>query len=473
MRVPVAGWEFEPVHMMKEHKMLTGLGLAGALVLGGVATDNFGFSDNGRHEAAVSPAGDNSPEQAKTVDCNDSVFEAVASNSSKYESEAFLPKSDKVNSDADVAGYIKGLFDKDGPLGSKIDAASLAAVEATFTKPAHDKAQLNPNYSYSTEFGKSLSEYVAPGGLEKAQADCQLTRDTLNQVASYKAGWAKAGDKVTLVSAIRDKSNKITGYKAQNIVIGEDIDGLRLALDTTNRGIDGFPEGAIEPKTGKMWLKGVNESQTGAVNFDTGSAGPEAGKGASGEEAGKAGGGEGDKAGKAEKGQKGGGGSATEKGHDKEGTCSGCGKQTGGGGSGGGVCTTCAEAGKGGTTPTTTGKGGTTPTTGTTGGGTTPTTAAPGPSGTTPTPAGPGPSGTTPTTAAPTPTTQAPAPTTTSPPTTAAPKKPPIVCDSNIDSCASSMEVHSEAMMFGLPSGLIVAAEIKRRKYQAINKVNG
>jgi len=128
--------------------------------------------------------------------CGELTFSNAAADSTIYGSEAALPKQPTVHGPSEVAPYINSLFDKNGPLAGKGDAASLALIEAAVTEPAQDHKVFDPKRSIIGAFDSKASEYAGPNGLTTAKADCNASFDVLSQVAKYNNRWAAKGGQV-------------------------------------------------------------------------------------------------------------------------------------------------------------------------------------------------------------------------------------------------------------------------------------
>jgi hypothetical protein len=250
-------------------KRTVAIGTAAALGLGALG---FGLLRDG------GGAEQRDPRPAATAEsmgfCDDSEFGNPAAQADLFIDSAFLPKTEALSSE-NATQHIDSLFDDNGPLGSSIDRGSLAAVEALITAPAHDGVATDPNYSYLTTFREKMAAYNAEGGLELAEDDCGVTRDTLVQTASYNEGWAQAGETVVLANALRNLENyHVTGLELKEVVTTQVLGGIQFRLNTSVRGIDGFVE-VLLAADGNMYLKGLNPNQLGTTFVEEGPAGTE------------------------------------------------------------------------------------------------------------------------------------------------------------------------------------------------------
>src|SRR4051812_20175369 len=103
--------------------------MAGAILVAPACGDSDDTDDTAKTNADKTAA-----EVLKGCEADNIEFENVASNPSKYETTAFLPKTSELKDEEAVRGYVNSLFNENGPLGTKIDRASLAAVWAVFTQ---------------------------------------------------------------------------------------------------------------------------------------------------------------------------------------------------------------------------------------------------------------------------------------------------------------------------------------------------
>ena len=206
--------------------------------------------------------------------CDSLVSAEAASNSSNYNTEAYLPKTGNIKNQDDAQKYVTSLFGKNGPLAGKGDYASLAAIDAAVVKPAHDGDAVNPKFNYLDAFSRSLSGFRAAGGNVVAQKTCNTAYDTLVQVASYTDSWVQKGETVTELQAIRDKSNDIIGMKLVPTVTGTTYQGILLQFNNkTTKGLDGFTDVFIASNQGdlegRMFVKGATTGQSGKQTPNT------------------------------------------------------------------------------------------------------------------------------------------------------------------------------------------------------------
>ncbi len=235
----------------------------------GAGAGVFAYEHSSRAEADVpsvstAEAGQN---------CADLSFSSeTGSNSSIYNSEAFLPKPGAVENQDDAKKYVTNLFGKEGPLAGKANKRSLATFMSAVVKPAHDGKAVNPNSNYAESYNRSLASYDAEGGLVVAQADCKQAYETAVQVSSYTDKWVSNGSTVTEFTAIRDKDNNIVDMKLTKRVIGQDLKGILLRFNDTTRGLDDFTEVLISTNDGlegNMYVKGSTVGQGGKPTPNT------------------------------------------------------------------------------------------------------------------------------------------------------------------------------------------------------------
>lgn len=204
--------------------------------------------------------------------CANLDFEPVAANSAKYQSEAFLPKAKDVNSAAEAQVYVKQLFGK-GPLATKTDVASLAAINALVVAPSHDGEAVDPNYDYSAQWQRSMNEYTSAGGHQTAVEDCTAAYSTMTQTAEYKRNWANPTETITEFQAVRGENNRIIGFKPTKVVLTGNLSGIELAKRPSSKGIDTFTPVLISTTEnggwdGRLFVKGVTKGLGGEVKFD-------------------------------------------------------------------------------------------------------------------------------------------------------------------------------------------------------------
>ena len=224
-------------------KTLIAIGAVTVAAFGGVW--GLGLLDKHQNESGAANAGNNT----NTKYCSELTFSNAAADSTKYISEAGLPKS-SVKSGEQVRPYIQGLFGKDGPLAGKGDAASLALVDGAITEPAQDHRLFDPKRSVIGAFDRKASEYSGPNGATTAANDCVATYNVLTQVSTYNEKWAAKGAKVVIFKANRDAANKITGFTAENYVAAADLTGIELKFQNTNKSVDDFGDYLISTAPG-------------------------------------------------------------------------------------------------------------------------------------------------------------------------------------------------------------------------------
>ncbi|MGB4758501.1 MAG: hypothetical protein WBP26_00415 [Candidatus Saccharimonadales bacterium] len=212
--------------------------------------------------------------------CVEVSFANMSSNPNEYFADAFLPKTEGLNSTEDVEAYAARLF-TEGPLskisGKGTDPASLAAIMSALTVPARDGNAVDPNYDYVASFNTHFAEYQTTGGTEKAKDDCKKTADTIIAVGGYEKLWAGSGDTVTQLVPVRlgaevgAAANSIAGLELRQVVLGQELGGLLLRLrDTSGNGVDGFTE-VLLSKDGTMFVQGPIP-QSGATAESTATA---------------------------------------------------------------------------------------------------------------------------------------------------------------------------------------------------------
>lgn len=254
--------------------ILVGVGTLAAASLGIFGANRYVFNDS--DNSGSTPAGASA---GKDIDCKNGKFVDVSTHGSLYGSEAFLPKVNKIASEKDAKSVVRGLFDKDGPLGgAKIDKSSLAAVMAAIVKPSHDGEAVNPNYDYVQVYKEKMAAYEADDGLTTAKQDCVQAADTLVQTGHYVEKWAEEKETVTLLKADRDvdnldadHKNEIVGLTPTKHVTPSALGGVvfRVGENNTNKDIDGFTE-VLLTKEGKLYVKGVTVGESGgATDSDT------------------------------------------------------------------------------------------------------------------------------------------------------------------------------------------------------------
>ncbi|MES2971070.1 MAG: hypothetical protein V4702_01985 [Patescibacteria group bacterium] len=208
-------------------------------------------------------------EESVAVDCEDSSFARVASSAMQYESKSFLPKLEVIDNKKKVQPYIDRLFDKNGPLGGKIDIGSLAALGAVVGEPSHDGKTTDPNYDYFGTFSRLIAEYQAADGLDKAEDDCQQLKETLSQTAEYNGNWAQKGDVVTEMVALRDLENNIVGMDfIEGPVTLDTLRGIEVKLRQSTKGLDGFISILIDDVSKKIYIKGITIGKGGKATID-------------------------------------------------------------------------------------------------------------------------------------------------------------------------------------------------------------
>jgi len=427
----------------KKTAIIGGSIAAGILVVGAVVGAIVHEGNSSDNNAANTASG------ANMEACSTLQFTDAAADSTKYASDAFLPKN-AVSSHDDVQPYETGkdgLFEA-GPLGGKADKSSLAAIAAIITDRATDKsAAVDPHYSYEDHYDRNLASFNGVNGQEAAETTCRTTYNLLSQIPDFTGDWAGKGEKVTQFVALRDKAtNKIIGFTAKDEVAASTMKGIEYVFRPSAKGVvAGFPS-VLEDVDGRLYVKGF-KAEEGAKSGEqtaapsptptsaagkTGNTGNNGGNGStSGETTGSTGGtGSGNGS---NTGNTGGNGSGTgNNSGNNGGNGSGSGKTGGGSGSGGGNGGGSGGGGNGGG-----GNGGPSGPGGPTG-----------PGGGSPTPPGETSPAPTPTqTPTPTPThSHTPTPPPTHPPTTPppsshtptpspTPSKPPIDCDPAIDVC--------------------------------------
>lgn len=245
---------------------------AGALVaVGGLAALGLTGLESGSSDKSAEKAPATAAEAQKQ--CDNLQFNDIASDASKYHSEAFLPEAHNVDNQDKTRTYINKLFGS-GPLAGKTDVASLATVMAVVVQPAHDGAAADPNYDFTGQWFNNMARYTSNGGAEAASKDCNQAYKTLTQVASYKKGWAQPGETVTEFQAVRNKDNRIVGIKPVKIETLGSLSGIELELRQTSKGLDGFTPVLISTTEnggwdGRLFVKGITKGESGAaVKFD-------------------------------------------------------------------------------------------------------------------------------------------------------------------------------------------------------------
>lgn len=228
---------------------------AGAVVGGMMLAGCSGDSSESSTDSTLSAA-----DRAVEVDqaCDTAKFAELSNNADQYVQEAFLPKTDKLDSNEDVESYLNTIFNA-GPLGTEIDETSAAAIQAAIVVAANDGQVKLDGYNYVQTFADKVAAYRAPGGLEAAQTDCSTAYATLVQTGEYNANWAQAGETVTEIQTIRNDAYETIGM---NLVQGATLDtlsGAEFKLRESSKEIDGFNEVLIT-KDGRMFVKGVSSA---------------------------------------------------------------------------------------------------------------------------------------------------------------------------------------------------------------------
>ncbi len=201
-----------------------------------------------------------------TEACAQGVFSPESGNPDKYVATAFLPQQAKpVSSKGEAAKHVASWFDADGPLGTKIDSASLAAIQATIVGPAHDGEAVNPKFDYLKAFSDAAARYAAPqGGLEAARKDCATTAETLVQTGDFNGEWAQPGETITRIVPVRDANNKIIGMKLEKVVTEAKLGGVDFQLRQTSKGLDGFTD-VLVTQNGTEYVKGLTVGEGGTA----------------------------------------------------------------------------------------------------------------------------------------------------------------------------------------------------------------
>ena len=198
----------------------------------------------------------------------------ASSNSEKYTSSGLFPRAEEFKNSADIKAYVNRLFDKDGPLANNGDYASIAAGMGAFGAPSHDGEALNPNYDVLAIFADRFAAYRSEGGSKAAAEDCNKLRETLVQDARLRNEWAKQGDIVTQLVAVRDLDEdsddfySIQEVKFEKAVVKseEGLSGLELELRDTSKGLDAYYSVLIT-NDGQFYFKGLSVGDGGSVKI--------------------------------------------------------------------------------------------------------------------------------------------------------------------------------------------------------------
>ena len=156
-----------------------------------------------------------------------------ASDSSKYNSDSFLPKGN-LTSNTSALSYVYNLFDKNGPLAGKGDLGSLAAIDAVLTVPAQKGISSPNSYSYQDQFATSIASFSSSAGGEQAQKTaCKNAFTTMTDDANWNNNWAGKGLVVTEFTPTRDPANN--NIKTSN---GTDLKMEKVTLTGPLHGVE-------------------------------------------------------------------------------------------------------------------------------------------------------------------------------------------------------------------------------------------
>ncbi len=241
-------------------------GSARAIVIGGTAlallvagSVYLGSRDGG------TPDESNQSDDATVAECTSLSFANAAADSQKYLAGAAFPKNE-VDSPEAVKKYINSLFDADGPVAGKADAASIAIAVAAVTLPAQDKKVFDSKRSIINSYDTTTAGYGGPNGVKTAVEDCVKTKKVFTEVAGYNPNWLGKGGRAILLKANRGSGNVITGFSPTNVVAAKQLGGVELTFRSSNSdNIDDFGSILIANGTngGELYVTGtVVEPQT-------------------------------------------------------------------------------------------------------------------------------------------------------------------------------------------------------------------
>lgn len=244
---------------IKEHPGKTVGGAALALIVGGGAI--IGVSEGIPTSAGADETPALSAKQAGE-NCDNLTNSEAASNAELYRKDAFLPKTGKIEDQDDVQRVVTNWFGKDGPLASKGDFGSLAAMSAAVVTPARDgKTTVDANYNYSASFDASFNLFNAvAGGEEAAQKACESAYGTLVQVAGYAEQWVPAKAAITELRAVTDDKNNKVGMELVSSFSATPLKGIEFKFDNdSTKDLDYF-NSVLVTADGRMYVKGTNQN---------------------------------------------------------------------------------------------------------------------------------------------------------------------------------------------------------------------
>lgn len=167
-----------------------------------------------------------------------------------YGNNSFVARF-KLDSANDVQPAVASWFSK-GPLGDKVDPASLAILDAAIAMASHDGKAANPNYPLLANAEAKLLSY-AGGNTAQAKADCELTDQTMTETGGFET--LKAGTTVTAIQPVRTGS-RITSYTFPSKPVLKDTSVIAFkASNTKDPKIDGF-ETVYVADDGEVWFLG-------------------------------------------------------------------------------------------------------------------------------------------------------------------------------------------------------------------------
>lgn len=237
-----------------------GIAVAGGAVAALIAAGAFYAGSNGDNDGGAGngtvPAESSVPFGTSDEACED-FSDVDAASDPSYNEDAFLPGYDVIDDKSELArNYVAGLFDENGPLGHDGDLMSLAAFMAAVGSPANDAEAVDPEYNYAMEFIAKTDRY-RNGGIEVAREDCKTARDTAIQTAGYETDWARAGEQVSILRALREEVTRdINGFVAEQYVTQENMSGIVFRLRSTSDNLDGFAD-VLVASDGTMYVKGL------------------------------------------------------------------------------------------------------------------------------------------------------------------------------------------------------------------------
>lgn len=234
---------------------VAGGAVAALIAAGAIYAGSNGDNDGGAGNGTV-PAESSVPFGTSDEACED-FSDVDAASDPSYNEDAFLPGYDVIDDKSELArNYVAGLFDENGPLGHDGDLMSLAAFMAAVGSPANDAEAVDPEYNYAMEFIAKTDRY-RNGGIEVAREDCKTARDTAIQTAGYETDWARAGEQVSILRALREEVTRdINGFVAEQYVTQENMSGIVFRLRSTSDNLDGFAD-VLVASDGTMYVKGL------------------------------------------------------------------------------------------------------------------------------------------------------------------------------------------------------------------------